>query len=182
MDDLVNQGLKLATLEPPLTKPVQELFGSVAAESLSAADLTWAGNSLGDLTTQAALTGETQLGRDTIAATTSTRSNISAGDSITGFINSRRDHDWFKIQLTAGITYRFNLNRQSGQVDPLLGLRSSTGTLLTSNDDSDGTLNSAITYTAASSGTHPHWCRRRCHCLRTRCRRFWTAHNSCHAS
>lgn len=154
MDDLFSQGLKLATLEPPLSKPSQDLFGTLAPASLMVACHPSIDNDQDGPIIQAALIGETKLNRDTIADNTGTTTNISAGDSLTGFINIRGDHDWIRTQLTAGNTYRFNLIRLNGQLDPLLGLRSSTGALITQNDNSEGTLNSTITFTATSTGTY----------------------------
>ena len=154
MDVLDSQGLKLATLEPYSVKTSETLVGSIAAETLDPGDFLGTPGSAGEISIQAALTGETAIGTDRIAASTATTTSLNSGDSITGFVNSRGDHDWFRVQLTAGNRYQFNLNRVSGRIDPLLSLRNNAGVLLTQNDDANGGLNSEILYTATSTGTY----------------------------
>jgi len=157
MDIQDSQGLKLVDLEPYTAKSSQDLFGSTSAELLDPGDLACFTPAPGMVSIQAALTGETRIGTDSIAATTSTTTNMAVGDSITGYINTRRDHDWVRIQLTAGTTYVFNLNRVAGSTglaDPLLALRNSTGGLITQNDDIAGSKNSEIVYTATITGTY----------------------------
>ena len=154
MDVLDSQGLNLATLEPYDAKPSHSLVGSLAPKSfhsLAAFDLA-AGPEV--ISIQAVLTGETAIRTDRIAASTATTTSLNSGDSITGFVNSRGDHDWLRVQLTAGSRYLFKLNRLSGPLDPLLSLRNSSGVLLTSNDDANGSLNSQINFTATSTGTY----------------------------
>ncbi|TRU47783.1 MAG: peptidase S8, partial [Microcystis aeruginosa Ma_QC_Ch_20071001_S25] len=58
-----------------------------------------------------------------------------------------------RVNLVAGTTYQFRQNRTT-LGDPFLTLRNSVGGFITSNDDGGGNLNSLITYTATSSGTH----------------------------
>jgi subtilisin family serine protease len=110
---------------------------------------------LGEVSILAALTGEASASTDLYKAATTTTGVLSAGDSITGFVNVLRDHDWFKITLTAGQTYTFNQNAINGSsLDSFLALRNSAGTLLASNDDSNGSRNSEILFTASSTGTY----------------------------
>ena len=156
MDIQDSQGLKLVNLEPYGAKSAQDLFGSTSAEQLDPGEASCFQPGQGMVSIQAAFTGESQIGTDAIAGTTRTTTAISAGDSITGYVNTLKDHDWFRIQLTAGTTYVFNLNRvasTTGLVDPLLALRNSTGGLITQNDDIAGSQNSEIIYTATRSGT-----------------------------
>lgn len=70
----------------------------------------------------------------------------------TGIIDFASDADAFKISLVAGTSYLFNQNSTSS-LDPYLYLYNSAFSLLASNDDSNGTLNSQIAYTATSTGT-----------------------------
>lgn len=92
---------------------------------------------------------------DDYSANVATTGSITAGGSATGQLEATADSDWFAIALTAGKQYIFTLTSGAtdGLTDPLLSLYASNGALVTSNDDTDG-LNSAITITAATSGTY----------------------------
>lgn len=77
------------------------------------------------------------------------------GAGTSGVINVSDDADLFKVTLTAGTTYTFNLTRSTdGLSDPYLCLYSPTTDLVASDDDSGGSQNSQITYTASTSGTY----------------------------
>ena len=76
------------------------------------------------------------------------------GAATTGSIETARDVDLFRVSLTAGVTYTFNLNATSGSIDPVLVLRNSTLEQLAENDDYGSSRNSQITFTASSSGTY----------------------------
>ncbi|MCP9914235.1 pre-peptidase C-terminal domain-containing protein, partial [Cyanobium sp. BA20m-14] len=89
---------------------------------------------------------------DDFTANTSTTGSIAVGGSSTGVVNFNADRDWFRIDLAAGQTYRFNLNGNTLS-DPTLALRNASGTQLAFNDDFNG-RNSQITYTATSTGTY----------------------------
>ena len=91
------------------------------------------------------------LGTDDYASSTSTLGSVAVGGAVTGVINSSGDHDWFRVYLTAGRSYRFDLTRGS-LADPYLGLRDSAGTLLADDDDSGGNNNSRINYRPSTSG------------------------------
>ncbi|MGD9982088.1 MAG: Ig-like domain-containing protein, partial [Hyphomonadaceae bacterium] len=72
----------------------------------------------------------------------------------TGSIESVGDIDLYRVTLTAGATYTFTLNSAVGGLDdPYLELFDANGLYLTFNDDFSG-LNSQITFTATTSGTH----------------------------
>ncbi|MFM8526337.1 MAG: S8 family serine peptidase [Cyanobacteriota bacterium] len=157
MDVLDRQALTLATLEPFTTRQAQDPASSLAIENLDAADPTWWGTTPGTVSIQASFTGESKIGTDSIAADVTTKTTLNTDDTITGYVNTISDHDWFRIQLTAGTTYQFTLKKGEGRsnlLDPLLGLRDSTGALITQNDDAGGSQNSAIIFTATSSGTY----------------------------
>jgi hypothetical protein len=79
------------------------------------------------------------------------------GAATTGAIETTDDVDLFRVSLTAGVTYTFNLNATSGSLDPLLQLwqlNNSSWERLAYNDDYGSSLNSQITFTATSSGTY----------------------------
>lgn len=91
-----------------------------------------------------------------IAGNSSTTSTIAIGSSISSVIETSNDHDWFRIELVAGQTITITL-RGSGTTplaDPYLRLRDASGNLLRENDDSGGSLNSTINFTATTSGTY----------------------------
>ncbi|MEB3311081.1 MAG: PPC domain-containing protein, partial [Snowella sp.] len=90
---------------------------------------------------------------DDYAGNSSTTGTVSIGGSTNGVINFGGDTDWFRVNLVAGTTYQFRNNRTS-LADPFLSLRNSSGTLLASNDDGGGNLNSLITYRATYTGLH----------------------------
>ncbi len=98
----------------------------------------------------------TAIGPD-IGETIGTAGSIAVGQSIVNTIDTAGDNDWFGINLVAGQTYQITLNGSSlggGTLsDPLLRLYSSTGSIITSNDDGGPGVNSLINFTATSSGT-----------------------------
>jgi Ca2+-binding RTX toxin-like protein/methionine-rich copper-binding protein CopC len=72
-----------------------------------------------------------------------------------GTINFVDDSDLFKVTLTAGTTYVFDLTRVTGGLsDPFLELYGSTMSRITSDNDSGGSGNARINYTAGTSGTY----------------------------
>ena len=73
------------------------------------------------------------------------------GSASTGVINFAADADALKISLVANTSYLFSQNSTSS-VDPYLYLYDSNFSLLDSNDDANGTLNSQIAYTALTTG------------------------------
>src|SRR5438045_3283419 len=91
---------------------------------------------------------------DDYSSDTGTTGSVSVGGSSTGSIETAGDTDWFKITLTAGHTYQFDLQGSAtGQgtlADPFLRLRDGAGNSITFNDDNGVNLDSRITYTAAS--------------------------------
>lgn len=98
---------------------------------------------------------ETSPTTDQISANTASAARLQAGDVVTGFVNKLKDHDWYGISLAAGQVYQFNLAAAVGSnLDSQLRLRNGAGSVLASNDDSNGTLDSRIRFTAASSGTY----------------------------
>lgn len=77
--------------------------------------------------------------------------------SIGGRLETLGDRDWFRVDLEAGSTYEFQLNRANTAQplsDPFLYLYDANGSLLGSNDDSAGGLNSLLTYNAQTSQSY----------------------------
>jgi Ca2+-binding RTX toxin-like protein len=95
---------------------------------------------------------------DDFAANTGTTGSVSVGASATGNLDFPGDHDWFRVQLVAGVQYTIDLTGSSaggGSLwDPYERLYNSSGTLLREDDDSAGSLNSRIDFTPTTSGTY----------------------------
>ncbi len=90
---------------------------------------------------------------------------VAVNGSYDGELERRGDRDWIRVDLVAGETYTISLagTGASSGLDTVLrvyapGARSrSSGTLVASNDDVDtarGDYSSAVTFTAAQSGTY----------------------------
>jgi hypothetical protein len=99
----------------------------------------------------------TDLGADDYASDTSTTGNLTLGGSITGSIQAAGDQDWFRIDLTAGRLYTFDLkgvySNGGTLINPTLQLRDSTGTAFLASDDDSGTgLDARLNYVASTSG------------------------------
>jgi serralysin len=91
-----------------------------------------------------------------ILASTATTASISVGGTVNSSLETAGDHDWFRINLTAGQTLVFSLDGSSLTPDPdsYLNLRDAAGNIIASNDDSGGTLSSAIYFQVTTSGTY----------------------------
>ena len=92
-----------------------------------------------------------------VPASTSTTSGITVGGTVQGALEVAGDHDWYRINLTAGQQITISLSGTSGPggvSDTYLNLRNSSGILIAHNDDSGGGLNSRIVFTATTSGTY----------------------------
>jgi serralysin len=98
-----------------------------------------------------------QPGADLIAGSAATTQALSIGSAVSAYVDPQSDQDWFRITLAAGesCTFRLTGGSDAGLLyDPYLRLFNANGALLTSNDDSGGTLNSKIAFTSASGGTY----------------------------
>ncbi len=95
---------------------------------------------------------------DDYAGSTATTGTVPVGGSSTGSIETTGDTDWFKVTLTAGHTYRFDLlGAESGNgtlADPFMRLRDSAGTSLVADDNSGLGFDAQITYQPTVDGTY----------------------------
>jgi len=95
---------------------------------------------------------------DDFQANLATAGVVSIGGTATGNVEVTGDHDWFRVQLTAGVQYVFDLQGDTvgaGTLhDPFMQLFNSAGQFITSDDDGGGNLNSHIVYTPATSGSY----------------------------
>ena len=91
---------------------------------------------------------------DDYSAGTDTTGEVEVGGSATGELDLSSDHDWFKVALEAGRTYRFDLGREdlsAGYWYPgLLGLHDSDGNLIAGTGDA----NALAEFTATEDGSH----------------------------
>ena len=76
---------------------------------------------------------------------------LALASRLEGDLEVTGDVDWFKVELEAGRNYIFE-QIGTGLPDPLLTLRDDFGSILASDDDSGGELNSRITFDAEKSG------------------------------
>ncbi|MBW8446758.1 MAG: M10 family metallopeptidase C-terminal domain-containing protein [Arenimonas sp.] len=90
------------------------------------------------------------------AAGTGTGYTMGIGDTFTGTLSPVGDQDWVRVQLTAGQTYTFTLDGSGGTPvsDTYLELRNAGGSLVVYDDDGGAGTNSALTFTATTSGTY----------------------------
>ncbi|MEZ5774976.1 MAG: leishmanolysin-related zinc metalloendopeptidase [Hyphomicrobiaceae bacterium] len=96
--------------------------------------------------------------RDDLASSTATTGAISVGGKASGWIETANDEDWFRVTLTAGHTYQFDMggspSNEGTLSDAFLVLRNSSGAQIDTDDDSGTGLNAQITYTPSTSGTY----------------------------
>ncbi|NYZ16865.1 matrixin family metalloprotease [Azospirillum sp. RWY-5-1] len=93
-----------------------------------------------------------------LPASSATTGRVSIGGVVTGRVGSSGDRDWYALSLTAGDTVRVTLRGSAsggGTLgDPYLRIYSAGGLFIAGNDDSGGTLDSALVFRATVSGTH----------------------------
>lgn len=91
-------------------------------------------------------------------ASTATSYDLGLNRTLTGTVAFSGDHDWYRINLTAGETYSFALVGTGTSAthlhDPYLRLRNAAGTEIASSDDDGPGLNSGLTFTATTSGSY----------------------------
>jgi serralysin len=93
---------------------------------------------------------------DDYAASAATTGKVSVGAAATaGKIEKVDDCDLFKVTLTAGTSYTFDMARTGGTLNPYLELYDPSLTMgLAVNDDANGGTSAQIIYTATTSGTY----------------------------
>jgi methionine-rich copper-binding protein CopC len=92
---------------------------------------------------------------DDFPLSTDTPGTLQIGSTISGAINYADDGDMFRVNLVAGNTYTFTMTRTVGGLsDPYLQLYDPSVTLIAYDDDSAGSTNARLTYSADVSGTY----------------------------
>ena len=102
---------------------------------------------------------------DVVPGNTATTFNLSLGSAVTGFVDTAPDQDWYRINLTAGQTYTFQLWGSGTEAlwDSYLSIYDVAGTFVAENDDGGQFYNagtwisnrdSQLSFTASYSGTY----------------------------
>ena len=92
---------------------------------------------------------------DLVPGSVSSTASVNVGGSVDVSIDTLGDRDWYRVNLTAGVTYTIQTSSDGAGTDAFLNLRDATGvTILTSDDDSGDGVNSLISFTATTSGVH----------------------------
>ncbi len=91
-----------------------------------------------------------------IPGNASTTATLAVGSTIAGSLDFQGDTDWYRITLDADETIEVALKGigATGLADPYLRVRDASGNVVAFNDDSGGTLDSRVTYTAGTAGTY----------------------------
>lgn len=97
-----------------------------------------------------------RLPRDATSADRNTRGRLSAGQTINASLDFPTDHDWYRIRLEEGQSYRFRLARDGDNAlgDPLIKIYGADGAELAMDDDGGGNLNSYLEFTAPTTGNY----------------------------
>lgn len=98
----------------------------------------------------------TTLPPDDASADNRTRGHVEVGGHVNGSLDYPGDHDWHRVRLEQGESYRFALNGGGDHAlaDPLLRLRDSHGEEVAMDDDGGAGFNSYLEFTAPSTGTY----------------------------
>jgi hypothetical protein len=91
-----------------------------------------------------------------VRADTKTTAFVRLGETKKGTLENNQDHDWYLVDVKAGINYKFVLKHANNtdHLDPWLNLRDTNGKIIKSNDDSAGDLNSLIQFKATQNATY----------------------------
>jgi hypothetical protein len=93
---------------------------------------------------------------DDARADNGTRGHVEIGGNTHGALDYPGDHDWYRVRLEQGQSYRFALNGGGDHAlgDPLLRLRDSHGEEVAMDDDGGAGFNSYLEFTAPSTGAY----------------------------
>ena len=88
-----------------------------------------------------------------VPASTATTATIAVGGTANNSLEAVGDHDWFRIQLTAGQAISVTVNGVTLD-DPILRIRDLNGNILFQNDDGGPGLNSFLAFQASYTGAY----------------------------
>jgi hypothetical protein len=80
--------------------------------------------------------------------------SITPGEFVSSNIDYNSDHDYYRVSLTPGQHYTFDVFGNTLS-DPYLDVRNNQGALVTYNDDYGGTLNSHVDFTPVADPSNP---------------------------
>jgi len=93
---------------------------------------------------------------DLVPGDSSSSATIALGGSVDVTIDTLGDHDWYRVDLLAGVTYTIQTWSAAGggSPDSFLAVRNSAGTQLVTDDDSGDSNYSLISFTPTTNGTY----------------------------
>ena len=92
---------------------------------------------------------------DLVPGSIASTATVNVGGSVNVSIDTLGDRDWYRVNLTAGVTYTIQTSSDGSGTDAFLNLRDATGaTILSFDDDSGESVNSLISFTATTTGVH----------------------------
>ncbi len=91
---------------------------------------------------------------DTVPGDGSSIASIALGGSVNVIVETIGDHDWYKVDLVAGVTYTIQTSSDGSGTDAYLFLRDAAGAILAQNDDDGESVNSLISFTATATGSY----------------------------
>ncbi len=91
-----------------------------------------------------------------IPGDSSTTTNVSVGSVVNGSIEVGGDHDWYRINLSAGQTVTVALNAlgTAGLEDPYVRIRDSAGLVIYENDDGGPNRDALVSFKATTGGVY----------------------------
>ena len=99
--------------------------------------------------------GGTTSAPDLVPGTISSTATVAVGGSVNVSIDTLGDRDYYRVTLTAGVTYTIQTSSDGMGTDAYLNVRDATGaTILAFDDDSGDGVNSLLTFTPTSSGVY----------------------------
>jgi hypothetical protein len=92
---------------------------------------------------------------DLVPGSISTTATVAVGGSVDVSIDTLGDRDWYRVTLTAGVTYTIQTSSDGAGTDAYLNVRDASGvTILAFDDDAGDGVNSLVTFTPTSSGDY----------------------------
>ena len=92
---------------------------------------------------------------DLVPGTISSTATVNVGGSVDVSIDTLGDRDYYRVTLTAGVTYTIQTSSDGTGTDAFLNIRDASGvSVLTSDDDSGDSVNSLVSFTATTTGVH----------------------------
>ena len=99
--------------------------------------------------------GGTVSAPDLVPGNVGSTATVAVGGSVNVSIDTLGDRDYYRVTLTAGVTYTIQTSSDGMGTDAYLNVRDATGaTILAFDDDSGDGVNSLLTFTPTSSGVY----------------------------